>query len=68
MIIDGSEVAERYTEHGIRNTLSGEVMDCDSFNEAEWQSYLYPNAEVVSREIYVTQWVKHGDTSKPDGL
>jgi hypothetical protein len=58
MIVDGQEIAERYTEYGIRNKTTGEVLfsEANSFETAEFEAFLYPNAEVVSREIYVTSW------------
>lgn len=61
LYFENLEIAERYEEWGIRNTVSGEVLDCESENDAHFQELAYPNAEVVSRQIFVTQW------NKPDG-
>jgi hypothetical protein len=56
MKINDVEVTERYTEYGIRNT-KGDAMFSDSLQEATWDSMLYPDAVIVQREIFVTEWV-----------
>ena len=60
LFIDNLEVAERYTEYGIRNKTSGEVLfsEASSLEQVEWEAFLYPNSEVVKREIYVTGWAR----------
>lgn len=60
MKIGEKEVTEHYVEFGIENR-NGDVLFCDSRKQAEWDAMLYPDATVVRREIFVTQWVTADD-------
>lgn len=52
------EVDERFTEWGIVNVDTGDVLECASEADAETQASLHPNAEVVARQVIVTGWIR----------
>jgi len=55
--VDYMEIEGRYQEWGIQNVVNGSVLECDSQQQAEFDTMLYPHSQVVSRWVFVTKWV-----------
>lgn len=57
--IDGEEIQERYLEYGIRNGANGCVVyPYDDEEGAQLDALLYPNSEIVVRQVFETGWAK----------
>ena len=56
MMINGVEIAEHETQWAIRNKTTGQLLDCPSREQAEYDSLLYPDAEVVHCEAFYSPW------------
>jgi hypothetical protein len=57
LTVDGIEIENRWTEYGVKGPMSGEILDCDSEEEAILLADAFDShAEVVVRQVFETAW------------